>query len=48
MCFIYTVVPERELVNNGKNLKQESENMKGTIKLLSEGEKNYSVSWKCP
>lgn len=35
MRFIHTVVSIREIVNNGKNLKQESKNLKGTIKLLS-------------
>lgn len=48
MHFIHTVVSAREMVNNGKNLKQRSENMKGTIKLLSEGKRNHNVSWKVP
>lgn len=30
MHFIHTVVSEKEIVNNGENLKQEIKNMKGT------------------
>lgn len=49
MHFVHTIVSEREMVNNGKNLKQGSKNMKGTNnQIIIESEKNYNVSWKCP